>query len=108
VLADHRIEEQRQTIVLEQPWCDIFMHCDEIRGEDDVVTRFADRVPPAEITAFLERMIAARLLYRSPSRQLINLPLMKEIPDVAEIIQPRPSRPVERRNNGGVGLSVLG
>jgi ribosomal peptide maturation radical SAM protein 1 len=68
---------QDAVTTLREPWSDIFIHCDEVRSQRRLIDSFADRAEPAEIEAFLDRMVEARLIYRSPTGELLNLPLMR-------------------------------
>jgi ribosomal peptide maturation radical SAM protein 1 len=61
--------------ILRKPWSDIFAYCDEIRTEDELARIFADRVGRNELTEFLNNLVDQRFIYRSPSGQILNLPL---------------------------------
>jgi hypothetical protein len=67
--------------VLDGVWADVFTACDEVRQDADLVRSFSNVAPPAEILAFIDRMVDARLIYRSSSGQLINLPLLQQARD---------------------------
>lgn len=64
--------------VLEAPWCDVFSYLDEVHTEAQVLRTFGAVASAADLQAFLDRMVASRLIYRSPSRELVTLPLLIE------------------------------
>jgi ribosomal peptide maturation radical SAM protein 1 len=105
-------EDRGETItVLDGPWAEVFSSCDEVRSQDGLVRDFSGIIPEGEILAFLDRMVAQRLIYRSPSGQLINLPLLREsreryqpVPEVARAAsQPVAARAVVSPERAAVG-----
>jgi hypothetical protein len=75
-----QLEEAKETvIILSGLWAEMFSYSDEVRTETEVLRTFADKVPEEDILAFLNKMVAQRLIYRSPAGQLLNLPLLKEV-----------------------------
>jgi len=71
---------------------EIFAFCDEIRGETEILRAFEGRIPPGEITGFLDEMVAARLMYRSPKGQVINLPLLLDVRERSAMMSGASSR----------------
>jgi hypothetical protein len=75
-----QLEEAKEVVItLSGQWAEIFSYCDEVCTETEVLHTFVDKVPVADILAFLNKMVAQRLIYRSPAGQLLNLPLLKEV-----------------------------
>ncbi len=71
-------DETPVVTTLEGSWAALFSHLDEVRLETEIMRRFAHIGTASEITAFLDEMAAKRLVYRSPSGELINLPFLRE------------------------------
>jgi ribosomal peptide maturation radical SAM protein 1 len=72
-----------QLLTLDGVHAKIFTHCDQIRTQDEVIRSFENVVSAQDIQAFLDEMINRRLIYRAPSGQLINLPLLTDVSERA-------------------------
>ena len=57
---------------------DIFVACDTPRTVDEMVRRFGPLHGEAQVRARLDRMVAARIMFRSRSGQILSLPLLAE------------------------------
>jgi ribosomal peptide maturation radical SAM protein 1 len=55
---------------------ELFVACDEVRTLNELKSLMIDRASGEEIEAIVERMVSARIVYRSRSDQLVNLPLL--------------------------------
>ncbi len=66
------------TLTLTGLRAEIFIACDAVRSESELVKQFAERIPAGDMVRFLEEMVARRLVYRSAARQYLNLPLLKD------------------------------
>lgn len=76
---DATIDDTREEVhLLDGVWAEIFVRCDEVVGVDKLVREFAGRVPAEELRAFVDRLHSQRLVYRSPSGQVVNLPMLPE------------------------------
>ncbi|MBA2935165.1 RiPP maturation radical SAM protein 1 [Sphingomonas sp. CGMCC 1.13654] len=84
--------------ILEAPWADVFSYLDEVHTEAQVLREFERSIPLADLSAFLDRMVCARLIYRSPSRELLTLPLLLE----SRCHQPREVRIPDKIEVNGV------
>jgi ribosomal peptide maturation radical SAM protein 1 len=71
-------EAPASTTVLTGTLAEIFVYCDEIRQLDEIQRRFSSSLTEEEVRAFLAGMHRDRLIYCSPSGQVISLPLLKE------------------------------
>lgn len=74
--ANGRDEVRDEVVVVTGVWAEVFTACDEVTTYSGLVKRFAHRVAEEELQAFLDELHARRLLYRSESGQIVNLPLL--------------------------------
>jgi ribosomal peptide maturation radical SAM protein 1 len=66
------------SVVLSGIHYDVFVACDEVAAEDTVFRDLSSSYAISDLTSALSQMVSARIIYRSPSGQLINLPLLRE------------------------------
>lgn len=100
--ADGTIEERDVAFVIEDVWAEVFTACDLVTTRAKLARQFDGRVDEAELEAFLDAVHAERLVYRSESGQIVNLPLLLEsrdrfrrVPDDLETLRaPERSEPV--------------
>lgn len=71
--------EQEAIVTLAGVQADIFVFCDSVQTEQAILDRFEGVAPAKSITAFLDVLVGRRLIYRSPKKQYINLPLLKTL-----------------------------
>lgn len=104
--APEAIPGRETHVILDGVACEIFVACDEVRSEDELIRKFAGRASREDIVATLDRLVDARYVFRSSSRQVINLPLLRErrLPRDAESDA---LRPAERSRPRGSDLRVL-
>lgn len=74
----HGDEEGGRRILLEGLTAEVFVMCDAIRGEKEIVKQFAGRASEEFIRATLDDLVARRLVYRSARDRYLNLPLLKD------------------------------
>ena len=60
----------------------VFVACDDVTTEDELIRSLAGAYPADALRSAVDRMVIARIVYRSRSRQLVNLPLLRECPPV--------------------------
>lgn len=69
---------EERVYLLEGVEADVYAFCAEVRSSGALEQAFADRLDGEELAAFLDELVERRLLYRSPSGQLVSLPLRRE------------------------------
>lgn len=65
-------------IVLRGVAADVLVRCDRIRSQEKLLRELAERFPVGEVSAAVDDLVSRRFLYRSPTDQLVSLPLRKE------------------------------
>ena len=69
---------EERTYMLNGVAAQIFAFCNELSSTIAVSRAFSDVAAPAEIAELIDQLVELRLMYRSPSGQLISLPIFKE------------------------------
>jgi ribosomal peptide maturation radical SAM protein 1 len=67
-----------RTIMLDGLAAAVFLECDRVRGESELLKAFAGQAESDEVLRILGELVAQRLVYRSPRRRYLNLPLLKD------------------------------
>jgi ribosomal peptide maturation radical SAM protein 1 len=78
---DRPYDQGEEITVLTGARAELFIYCDEIRTRKELLNAFQAKLTQDEILTFLDSMASKRLLYRSPSEQFLNLPLLKQARD---------------------------
>jgi ribosomal peptide maturation radical SAM protein 1 len=78
--------------VLDGVAADIFIYCDDIRTMAQVSHAFGYACDAEQIRGFIDHLVALRLIYRSPSDQVISLPILREAEERFRFV---PGQPVK-------------
>ena len=107
--GDRKDSRKYERILLEGCWAEVFLKCDHVCGEDEVYRAFRSRITEDELKVFLNEMISRKLIYRSPSRQLIATPLWIEARNVsADSFRPEVPMKGPHSDTELVAISSLG
>ncbi len=98
-----------ERILIEGCWAEVFLKCDHVCGEDEIYRTFRSQIREEDLKSFLDEMVRRRLIYRSPSKQLIATPLWIEARNVsADSFRPEFPQASRQPPNELVEIALLG